>query len=107
VPFPPCDERTEHFVKATPVKIGMSVAQLFKESVVALDAETGNPGPDSHNHNGNSRTLQPLNGRTVKFFNDNIKCAEERLAKIASDLSAGGINGDSGAKGHWEKVEKK
>lgn len=87
--------------------MGMSVASLFKESIVQLDAETGNPGPDSHNHNGNSRALQPLNGRTVTYFNDNIKCAEERLQKIASDLSAGGINGDSGAKGHWEKVEKK
>lgn len=85
----------------------MSVSQLFREAIVALDQETGAPGPDSHNHNGNSRALQPLNNRTVKFFNDNIKCAEERLQKIAADLGAGGINGDSGAKGHWEKVEKK
>jgi len=63
--------------------------------------------PGSHNHNGNSRSLQKLNGRTVKFFNDNIKCAEERLASIANQLSAGGINGGSNGKGHWEKVEKK
>jgi len=107
VPFPPCDERTEHFVKATPIHLGMSVSQLFREAIVALDPETGAPGPDSHNHNGNSRAVQPLNGRTVKFFNDSIKCAEERLKNIADSLRVDGINGDSGVKGHWEKVEKK
>jgi len=105
--MPPCDERTDHFIKATPIHLGMSVSSLFKEALVALDPETNAPGPESHNHNGNSRALQPLNGRTVKFFNDNVKCAEERLQNIASELAAGGITGDSGVKGHWEKVEKK
>lgn len=87
--------------------MGMSVSQLFKEALISVDNETGAPLPGSHNVGGNSRSLQKLNGRTISFFNDSIKCAEERLQHIADQLSAGGINGSAGGKGHWEKVEKK
>lgn len=87
--------------------MGMSVGQLFKEALVSLDNETGAPVPNSHNVNGNSRSLQKLNGRTISFFNDSIKCAEERMEQIANQLAAGGNNGSASYKGHWEKVEKK
>lgn len=67
MPFPPCDERTEWFVKSTPIHVGMSVIQLFRESLVELNAETSNPVPGSHNINGNSRALQALNAREVRY----------------------------------------
>jgi len=66
MPFPPCDERTEYFIKSKPIEVGMSVIQLFRESLAEVNPETGNPIAGAHNVNGNSRSIQPLNGREIK-----------------------------------------
>lgn len=66
MPFPPCDERTEYFVKSKPLEVGMSVIQLFRESLAETNPETGNPIAGAHNVNGNSRAIQPLNGREIR-----------------------------------------
>ncbi len=96
ISYPPCTQRTINYVASQPIKIGTTALQLFEEALRV---------PDMMDNKGNiiqspilpqnNRKVQPLNGRSV-FFYDHVKyCGPDRIKKPAKK------------KGHYEKIVKK
>lgn len=94
---PPCTERTIHYVAAKPIPIGNIVVQLFQEATRMpdmMDAQ-GNVTV-STNLSANNRKVQPLNGRTVYYYNHVEYSGPEPPQRPQPQPV-----------GHYEKVSKK
>lgn len=94
--FPPCSERTIHYVVSKPIQLSSTTLTLFQEALRI---------PDLVDQKGNvivtdwvpqsNRNIQPLNGRPV-FYYDHIKyCGPDP------------INPKPKPAGHYEKVVQK
>jgi carbonic anhydrase len=93
--FPPCTERTIHYVAAQPIQLGSTALQLFQEALRVPDMVTQTGDVVVANFiDQNYRKIQPINGRPV-FYYDHIKyCGPEPPKKIIKPT------------GHYEKVMK-
>ena len=67
---PPCTERTNHYVAATPLPISNTIISLFRESLKMPDyaLPSGQIITSQDNPKLNDRKTQPLNGRTVMYY---------------------------------------
>lgn len=94
--FPPCSERTIHYVNSTPIQLSSTTIELFKEAIRV---------PDMVDPKGNvivsdwvpvsNRNVQERNGRPV-FHYDHLKyCGPEPAPRAPVP------------QGHYEKVEQK
>jgi carbonic anhydrase len=97
ITFPPCTERTIHYVASNPIPISSSLLELMKEALRTPDSkdEKGNyyMGEDKLE---NYRNTQPLNDRPVFYFDHTKYCGDEKAAvpKVKPE-------------GHYEKIPKK
>jgi len=94
---PPCTERTIHYVKASPLPLGNTTIQLFREAIKVpdtIDAQgniTINTGEPM-----NFRETQPLNGRQVYYYDYVSNTMFGPQKKPKSKLT-----------GHYEKMQQK
>jgi len=88
ITFPPCTERTIHYVAADYIPIAHSAIELMKEAV----RENIN---QSENELENIREVQPLNGRPVFFYDASMCKAKPALAPAPRPI------------GHYEKLKRK
>ena len=97
IPFPPCTERSIMYVAAKPIPLGSTAIQMFQEALRIPDLQT-NTGDIITSNAGteNYRTLQPLNGRIV-FYYDHIKYCGEDLKNTIEPVKS---------TGHYEKQKK-
>ena len=76
--FPPCTERTIHYVAADPIPIGVIFIQLMKEALHEKPQSRKNILGESllisERNVFNNRETQPLNGRSVFYFDHNKYC---------------------------------
>ena len=99
LPFPPCTERTIHYVAAKPLRIGSTALQLFKEALKV---------PDQIESNGSSfdvivsdqlpisnRATQDLRGRPVFYYDHGKYCGNVEPVKP-----------DVKPIGHYEKMSR-
>lgn len=71
IPFPPCTERTIHYVVADPIPLAKNVISMFTEALRVPDfvnKKTGDIYTSSGSETNNSRATQPLNGRPVFYY---------------------------------------
>ena len=89
---PPCTQRTIHYVASKPIPLGTTALQLFEEALRMPDLmDTRGSVIISKLLPENNRSIQPLNGRAV-FFYDHIKyCGPDPIKKPVKP------------KGHYEK----
>lgn len=104
ITFPPCTERTIHYVASEPIPIGSAPLQMMKEALetpTMQDENTQNIIVYDQDQTNNYRETQPLNGRSVFHFDHKRFCG--------SDIGSGFNKNNSGIKtnGHYEKVSKK
>ena len=99
--FPPCTERTTHFVTADPVPLSNTVIQMFKEALIRpMSAETNEKGEimsvQVDQENENNREIQETNGRNVYLFDHILNgCISYRPPKTTIKRA-----------GHYEKVQR-
>lgn len=87
ITFPPCTERTIHFVAKDPIPIGSTMFTLLKEAV-------RNNEDQIENDIENIRETQPLNDRMVFYYDaSNCKTPSYPTPKVVP-------------KGHYEKIHK-
>jgi len=91
--FPPCTERTRHFVVADPIPLSSTVIQLFQEALVIPDMASDTQIFVNRNSSfENIREIQPLNNRSVTLYdNKKFGCINYESKKPKK------------APGHWEK----
>lgn len=92
--FPPCTERTIHYVASKPIPLGEMIIEHFMEAI-------GTPNyTDSHYYfqsdNKNYRETQPLNDRDIFFF-DHVKYCGKDEVKLE----------EKQPEGHFEKIMSK
>lgn len=94
---PPCTEKTIYYVKSTPIQIGNTTLQLFKEAIKIPDLmdEQGNVVINSAEPT-NNREVQPLNGRKIYLYN-----------YVEQSLFSNDEKPRESLKGHYEKVTQK
>ena len=97
IPFPPCTERTIVYVAAKPIPLGSTAIQMFQEALRVPDLQS-NTGDIivSNSSTENYRSIQPLNGRMV-FYYDHIKYCGEDLRSNREPVKS---------TGHYEKNRK-
>jgi carbonic anhydrase len=97
---PPCTEKTIVYVKKTPIYIGNTTLQLFREALKRPDT-IDDAGSISINNSEptNVRKTQPLNGRRVYFYN-HVEPVLELEDMATQEVSTKPV-------GHYEKVQKK
>lgn len=96
LPFPPCTERTIHYVSSTPLKASSTTIGLFKEALRLPDLKSKTGEIFSSNKLPSSnRETQPLNGRPVYWYDHQKHCGPD-LAPQKPKVS-----------GHYEKVLKR
>lgn len=88
ITFPPCTERTIHFVAADPIPIGHAMITMLKEAIRNNDNQN-----DSELEN--VREIQPLNGRKV-FYYDASMCKPKIINSFAPIKKTG----------HYEKIKR-
>ena len=95
---PPCMESTIVYVASKPIYIGSTALQMFQEVSRIPDQVSSNGNVKISNFNPqNNRRPQPLNGRSV-FYYDHVK-------DCGPDASAFNKNGKE--VGHYEKIIKR
>ncbi len=99
IPFPPCTERTIHYVASEPIPIASAPLELMKEALKTPDMKDETTGDMYINDENpeNFRQTQPLNNRTVFHF-DHTKYCEGSSPVVQNDVKP---------KGHYEKVPRK
>jgi carbonic anhydrase len=101
--FPPCSERTIHYVASDPIPIGSAPLQLMKEALMIPDMKNENNGAiiitDSESVE-NYRETQPLNERPVFHFSHKKYCGGEINLSKNKDKEVIPY-------GHYEKLSKK
>lgn len=100
ITFPPCTERTIHYVASQPIPIGSAPLQLIREALRIPDTrnpETGDivVGSDDVTNN---REIQPTGDRAVFYFDHQKYCGPDPLKKAKQNVRQ---------QGHYEKVNKK
>ena len=100
ITFPPCTERTIHYVAADPIPIGSAPLQLIKEAIRVPDMQNEKTGDIVLNNEevNNNRETQPLNDRPVFFYDHKKYCGDSEALKPAKKVVK--------ADGHYEKVKK-
>ena len=95
--FPPCTERTIHYVASDPIPIASAPLTLIQEAIRMPDM-TNDRGEIfiSDDTNENYRDTQPLNDRNVFFFDHKKYCGPE----VAQPKKVNRV-------GHYEKIKKK
>jgi len=95
--FPPCTERTTHYVAADPIPLSSTALAMFKEALRKPDRidEKGNVTVDN-SVTENYREKQPLNGREI-FIYDHTKYDCPKYVKKIPKLTQAG---------HYEKRVK-
>lgn len=93
--FPPCTERTIHYVASRPIPLGEVIIDHFKEAIG--EPRISDTSYDFDPKIDNYRTTQPLNGRDV-FHWDHVKyCPKDPVAE----------NKEEQPEGHYEKILSK
>ena len=87
ITFPPCTERTIHYVASDPIPIGHAMITMLKEAIRSNDTQ-------ADNELENIREIQPLNGRKV-FFYDASMCKPK--AYVPTNVKE---------TGHFEKIKR-
>jgi len=101
---PPCSERSIIYVAANPISLGSTAIQMFKEAVKIPDKITSTGDIIvSHIPAENNRTIQPLNGRVI-FYYDAVKFCGANESKTSPLIDR---KKKKRIKGHYEKVLKK
>jgi carbonic anhydrase len=98
ISFPPCNEKTINYVLSKPIDLSTTTIQLFKEAIRIPDYKDsyGNILINKEKAE-NNRATQPLNGRSV-FYYDNVKyCGPEPEKTVRINK----------VEGHFEKVSNK
>lgn len=92
--FPPCSENTVVYVNTEIFKLSPTIIQLFQEAILEKpkidrfgNISSSNSVPFSN------RSIQPLNGRRVMFYDHKKYCDEPKPEKIIKE-------------GHFEKIAK-
>jgi carbonic anhydrase len=100
--FPPCTERTIHYVASQPIPIGTIPIQMMQEALKMPDMkdEKGNVF-QSAEVNSNYRENQPLGDRTIFHFDHNKYCGDGSGA----DISGSNVGRGTKQQGHYEKVK--
>jgi len=95
--FPPCTERTIMYVAAKPIPIGSTAIHMFQEALRVPDMQS-NTGDMviSTASTENNRSIQPLNGRMVFYF-DHVKYCGEDMKNTREPVKS---------IGHYEKSHK-
>jgi carbonic anhydrase len=97
ITFPPCTERTIHYVASDAIPIASSLLELMKEALRIPDLKDEKENIQiSAEEPENYRETRPLNGRPVFFYDHKKYCGPE----VSSDRPVK-------QKGHYEKVPKK
>jgi carbonic anhydrase len=97
--FPPCSEKTIHYVASEPIPIASAPLDLMKEALMNPDVEneeTKDLYVDSGEPKENYRDVQPLNGRPVFYFDHKLYCGQPAGSEYTVKKS-----------GHYEKYNKK
>ena len=70
ITFPPCTERTTHFVAADPIELTPTAISLFKEALKVPDqmSTKGDIVLSPEENTENNRDVMPLNGREVFIY---------------------------------------
>jgi carbonic anhydrase len=93
--FPPCTERTIHYVASQPIALGEIIIDHFREAIGEPRIINDN-NYDFDDKIENYRDTQPINGRDI-FHWDHVKnCPKNTLPEIEEQ-----------AKGHYEKISSK
>ena len=103
ITFPPCTERTIHYVASEPIPIGSAPLQMMKEALETpnmMDENTNNIIVYDQDQIANFRETQPLNGRSVFHFDHKKFCGGD----VGNEFSS---KGKPTSNGHYEKVSKK
>lgn len=96
--FPPCSERTINYVASEPIFLSTTALTLFKEALRIPDFKDSQGNIiASARKNENDRKIQPLNGRTV-FFYDHVKYCGPDPPKVNNQNRYGG---------HYEKIKNR
>ncbi len=100
--FPPCTERTIHYVVSKTIKIGSSPIELMKEALRSpdtVDPMTKNIIRSNGDATENYRDIQPLNDRSVFYFDHEKFCGKDKSYSESSRVLP--------SKGHYEKLKSK
>ncbi len=98
--FPPCSEKTIHYVASEPIPIASAPLALMKEALMAPNMINDKKDTIVYNDNEpveNYRETQPLNGRPVFFFNHKLYCSTPPADEMYKPKK----------EGHYEKYNKK
>jgi carbonic anhydrase len=95
ITFPPCTERTIHYVASEPIPLASAPIELMKEALRMPDMidDKGNAYLNN-DKNENYRLTQPLNDRPV-FYYDSEKYCGKKPAPLEAEVKH---------QGHYEKV---
>jgi carbonic anhydrase len=95
--FPPCTERTIHYVASEPIPIASVPLQLIQEAIRVPDMEDDKGNYySSADETANNRDTQPVNDRSVFFFDHKKYCGPEVVEAKPAKPS-----------GHYEKVKRR
>lgn len=100
--FPPCTERTIHYVASEPIPIGSSAIQLMSEAIRHPDMKNEQTGEIVINIDDatNNRDTQPLGERAVFFFDHKKFCGPDFSAQVRRKKEVK-------PEGHYEKLKSK
>ncbi len=104
ITFPPCTERTIHYVASEPIPIGSAPLQLIKEALALPDMKdevSGNIVINDSEPATNYRDTQPLNDRSVFHFDHKKFCGSSIDEAVNQGKRIIRPNG------HYEKLKKK
>jgi carbonic anhydrase len=98
IPFPPCTERTIHYVASEPIPIASAPLELMREALRTPDMQDQTSGNiyQSGDTMENYRQTQPLNNRAVFFYDKEKYCGSKDPLKV-----------EVRRQGHYEKVPQK
>jgi carbonic anhydrase len=98
ITFPPCTERTIHYVASEPIPIASAPLELMKEALKIPDMKDEKTGDMYINDESpeNYRNAQPLNNRAVFYFDHSKYCASPEIE-----------HKDVKPRGHYEKIPRK